>query len=141
MSEAFGVNSDRSKTCVAFAGLTSGMEARRSFDATPMPLGIETADDVFAQMIPRNTPLPCHHSQVFTTATNFQTKVDINILQGDSDTASGNQSIGKFRLEGIRRAFRGIPQIEVTFEIDTSGVVHVSAKDLKTQKMQSITLL
>ncbi|MBR2602561.1 MAG: Hsp70 family protein, partial [Clostridia bacterium] len=102
--------------------------------------GIETLGDVFAQIIPRNTPLPCHHSQVFTTAANFQTSVEINVLQGERGMASGNKSLGEFRLDGIRRALRGIPQIEVTFSIDTNGIVQVSARDLGTGRSQEITI-
>ena len=101
---------------------------------------IETLGDVFAKIIDRNTPLPCQHSQVFTTAANFQTSVEINVLQGEREIASANKSLGKFRLNGIRRALRGIPQIEVTFSIDTNGIVHVTAKDLGTNSTQDITI-
>jgi len=96
--------------------------------------------DVFAKIIDRNTPLPCQHSQVFTTAANFQTSVEINVLQGERELASANRSLGKFRLNGIRRAMRGIPQIEVTFSIDTNGIVHVTARDLGTGSSQDITI-
>ena len=109
-------------------------------DVTPLSLGIETLGDVFAKIIDRNTPLPCQHSQVFTTAANFQTSVEINVLQGERGMASANRSLGRFRLEGIRRALRGIPQIEVTFSIDTNGIVHVSARDLATNSSQNITI-
>ena len=109
-------------------------------DVTPLSLGIETLGDVFAKIIDRNTPLPCQHSQVFTTAANFQTSVEINVLQGEREIASANKSLGKFRLTGIRRALRGIPQIEVTFSIDTNGIVHVTAKDLGTMRSQDITI-
>lgn len=109
-------------------------------DVTPLSLGIETLGDVFAKIIDRNTPLPCQHSQVFTTAANFQTSVEINVLQGEREMASANKSLGKFRLNGIRRALRGIPQIEVTFSIDTNGIVHVTAKDLGTNSSQDITI-
>ncbi len=109
-------------------------------DVTPLSLGIETMGDVFAKIIDRNTPLPCQHSQVFTTAANFQTSVEINVLQGEREIASANKSLGKFRLNGIRRALRGIPQIEVTFTIDTNGIVHVTAKDLGTNSTQDITI-
>ena len=109
-------------------------------DVTPLSLGIETMGDVFAKIIDRNTPLPCQHSQVFTTAANFQTSVEINVLQGEREIASANKSLGKFRLTGIRRAMRGIPQIEVTFSIDTNGIVHVTARDLGTGSSQDITI-
>ena len=109
-------------------------------DVTPLSLGIETLGDVFARIIDRNTPLPCQHSQVFTTAANFQTSVEINVLQGEREIASANKSLGKFRLNGIRRALRGVPQIEVTFTIDTNGIVHVTAKDLGTNHSQDITI-
>ncbi len=126
--------------CLQGGVLTGTVNSLLLIDVTPLSLGIETVGDVFAQIIPRNTPLPCHHSQVFTTAANFQTSVEINVLQGERGTASGNKSLGKFRLEGIRRALRGIPQIEVTFSIDTNGIVQVSAKDLGTSRSQEITI-
>ena len=109
-------------------------------DVTPLSLGIETMGDVFSRIIERNTMLPVQRSQVFTTAANFQTSVDIHVLQGEREIASCNKTLGRFRLSGIRRALRGVPQIEVTFSIDTNGIVHVSAKDLGTGKHQEITL-
>ena len=109
-------------------------------DVTPLSLGIETMGDVFSRIIERNTILPVQRSQVFTTAANFQTSVDIHVLQGEREIASCNKTLGRFRLSGIRRALRGIPQIEVTFSIDANGIVHVSAKDLGTGKHQEITL-
>ncbi|MBE5801447.1 MAG: molecular chaperone DnaK [Clostridiales bacterium] len=109
-------------------------------DVTPLSLGIETMGDVFSRIIERNTILPCQRSQVFTTAANFQTSVDIHVLQGEREIASCNKTLGRFRLSGIRRALRGIPQIEVTFSIDANGIVNVSAKDLGTGKHQEITL-
>jgi len=96
--------------------------------------------DVFSRIIERNTTLPVQQSQIFTTAANFQTSVDIHVLQGEREIASCNKTLGRFRLTGIRRALRGIPQIEVTFSIDTNGIVNVSAKDLGTGKHQEITL-
>ncbi|MCR4876652.1 MAG: molecular chaperone DnaK [Clostridiales bacterium] len=126
--------------CLQGGVLTGSVNSLLLIDVTPLSLGIETVGDVFAQIIPRNTPLPCHHSQVFTTAANFQTSVEINVLQGERGVASGNKSLGKFRLDGIRRAMRGIPQIEVTFTIDTNGIVQVSAKDLGTNRSQEITI-
>ena len=109
-------------------------------DVTPLSLGIETMGDVFSRIIERNTTLPVQQSQIFTTAANFQTSVDIHVLQGEREIASANKTLGRFRLSGIRRALRGIPQIEVTFSIDANGIVNVSAKDLGTGKHQEITL-
>ncbi len=109
-------------------------------DVTPLSLGIETMGDVFSRIIDRNTTLPVQRSQIFTTAANFQTSVDIHVLQGEREIASCNKTLGLFRLSGIRRAMRGIPQIEVTFSIDANGIVNVSAKDLGTGKHQEITL-
>ena len=126
--------------CLQGGVLTGTVNSLLLIDVTPLSLGIETMGDVFAQIIPRNTPLPCHHSQVFTTAANFQTSVEINVLQGERGAASGNRSLGRFRLDGIRRALRGIPQIEVTFSIDTNGIVQVSARDLGTNRSQEITI-
>ncbi|MCQ2457362.1 MAG: molecular chaperone DnaK [Clostridia bacterium] len=126
--------------CLQGGVLTGAINSIVLIDVTPLSLGIETMGDVFAKIIDRNTPLPCQHSQVFTTAANFQTSVEINVLQGEREIASQNKSLGKFRLEGIRRALRGIPQIEVTFSIDTNGIVHVTAKDLGTNRSQDITI-
>ena len=109
-------------------------------DVTPLSFGIETMGDVFSRIIERNTTLPVQQSQIFTTAANFQTSVDIHVLQGEREIASANKTLGRFRLSGIRRALRGIPQIEVTFSIDANGIVNVSAKDLGTGKHQEITL-
>lgn len=126
--------------CLQGGVLTGAINSIVLIDVTPLSLGIETLGDVFAKIIDRNTPLPCQHSQVFTTAANFQTSVEINVLQGEREIASANKSLGKFRLNGIRRAMRGIPQIEVTFSIDTNGIVHVTAKDLGTNSKQDITI-
>ena len=126
--------------CLQGGVLTGAINSLVLIDVTPLSLGIETLGDVFAKIIDRNTPLPCQHSQVFTTAANFQTSVEINVLQGEREIASANKSLGKFKLDGIRRALRGIPQIEVTFTIDTNGIVHVSAKDLGTNRSQNITI-
>ena len=109
-------------------------------DVTPLSLGIETMGDVFSRIIERNTILPVQRSQIFTTAASFQTAVDIHVLQGEREIASCNKTLGRFRLTGIRRAPRCVPQIEVTFSIDANGIVHVSAKDLGTGKHQEITL-
>ena len=126
--------------CLQGGVLTGAINSIVLIDVTPLSLGIETLGDVFAKIIDRNTPLPCQHSQVFTTAANFQTSVEINVLQGEREIASANKSLGKFRLNGIRRALRGIPQIEVTFSIDTNGIVHVTARDLGTNSSQDITI-
>ena len=126
--------------CLQGGVLTGAIHSLVLIDVTPLSLGIETMGDVFARIIDRNTPLPCQHSQVFTTAANFQTSVEINVLQGEREVASANKSLGRFRLDGIRRALRGVPQIEVTFTIDTNGIVHVTAKDLGTNRSQDITI-
>ena len=126
--------------CLQGGVLTGNIHSLVLIDVTPLSLGIETMGDVFAKIIDRNTPLPCQRSQVFTTAANFQTSVEINVLQGEREIASANKSLGKFRLNGIRRALRGVPQIEVTFTIDTNGIVHVTAKDLGTGSSQDITI-
>ena len=109
-------------------------------DVTPLSLGVETVGDVFSRIIDRNTPIPVKRSQVFTTAANFQTQVEIHVLQGEREIASYNKTLGRFKLTGIRRALRGIPQIEVTFAIDANGIVNVSAKDLGTGRYQEILL-
>lgn len=109
-------------------------------DVTPLTLSIETVGGVATPLIDRNTTIPTSHSQVFTTSANFQTQVEINVLQGERPLAKDNKSLGKFKLKGIKRALRGVPQIEVTFDIDANGIVNVSAKDLKTGKSESITI-
>ena len=109
-------------------------------DVTPLTLGIETLGGVMTPLVPRNTTIPVEKSQVFSTAENNQTAVDINILQGERPMAGDNKSLGMFRLEGIAPAMRGIPQIEVTFNIDANGIVNVSAKDKATGKEQKITI-
>lgn len=109
-------------------------------DVTPLTLSIETMGGVSTPIIERNTTVPCSHSQIFTTAANFQTTVEVNVLQGERHFARDNKSLGKFTLKGIKRAMRGIPQIEVTFDIDANGIVSVSAKDLGTGKQQAITI-
>lgn len=109
-------------------------------DVTPLSLGIETLEGVCTRLIERNTAIPITKSQIFTTASSFQSSVEINVLQGERPMARQNRSIGKFKLNGIRRAPRGVPQIEVTFTIDANGIVNVSAKDLDTGKYQEITI-
>ena len=109
-------------------------------DVTPLSLSIETMGGVSTRLIERNSTIPTKYSQIFTTAANFQTSVDIKVLQGERKFAKDNKMIGEFKLKGIKRAMRGIPQIEVTFEIDANGILNVSAKDLKTGNSQSITI-
>ncbi len=109
-------------------------------DVTPLSLSIETVGGIATRLIDRNTTLPIHYSKIFTTASNFQTGVEVNVLQGERHFARDNKSLGKFRLGGIKRAMRGVPQIEVTFDIDANGIVNVSARDLATGKQQSITI-
>ncbi|MGC2310004.1 MAG: molecular chaperone DnaK [Candidatus Babeliaceae bacterium] len=109
-------------------------------DVTPLSLGIETLGGVTTRLIERNTTIPTRKSQVFSTAENNQTAVDIRVVQGEREFAKDNKSLGQFRLEGIAPAPRGVPQIEVTFDIDANGIVHVSAKDKGTGKEQKITI-
>ena len=138
-----GINPDE---CVAlgaalqggvFTGDVTGMVLR---DVTPLSLGIETMGGVCTKMIERNKAIPIKHTMVFSTAADNQTAVDINVLQGEREFAKDNKQLGMFRLDGIAPAPRGIPQIEVTFDIDSNGSVHVSAKDLGTGKEQNITI-
>ncbi len=109
-------------------------------DVTPLTLGIETLGGVSTPLVPRNTTIPVSKSQVFSTAENNQTAVDIHVLQGERPMAKDNKSLGMFRLDGIPPAMRGMPQIEVTFDIDANGIVNVSAKDKATNKEQKITI-
>ena len=109
-------------------------------DVTPLTLGIETLGGVMTTLVPRNTTIPVSKSQVFSTAENNQTAVDIHVLQGERPMAKDNKSLGMFRLDGIPPAMRGLPQIEVTFDIDANGIVNVSAKDKATNKEQKITI-
>ena len=138
-----GINPDE---CVAIGASIQGGVMNKEvggivlLDVTPLSLGIETAGGVCTKMIERNTTIPCKHSQVFTTYADNQPSVDINILQGEREMASDNKSIGNFRLDGIAPAPRGIPQIEVTFDIDANGIVNVSAKDKGTGKEQHISI-
>lgn len=109
-------------------------------DVTPLSLSIETMGGVATRLIERNTPIPTRHSKVFSTAANFQTNVEIKVLQGERQFAKDNKLLGNFRLNGIKPAMAGVPQIEVTFDIDANGIVQVSAKDLGTGKQQQITI-
>lgn len=109
-------------------------------DVTPLSLSIETLGGVATRLVERNTTLPVHYSKIFTTAAPFQRSVDIHVLQGERPMAKDNKTIGKFRLKGIKPAPAGVPQIEVTFDIDVNGILKVSAKDLDTGKEQSITI-
>lgn len=109
-------------------------------DVTPLSLSIETVGGVATRLINRNSTLPVHYAQIFTTAANFQTSVEIHVLQGERPMARDNKSIGKFRLTGIKRALRGVPQIEVAFDLDANGILKVSARDLGTGRSQEITI-
>src|SRR5690606_10743157 len=109
-------------------------------DVTPLSLGLETLGGVFTKLIERNTTIPTEKSQIFSTAADGQTVVDIHVLQGEREMAADNKTLGRFQLTGIPPAPRGVPQIEVTFDIDANGIVNVSAKDKGTGKSQKITI-
>ncbi|MDO4361837.1 MAG: molecular chaperone DnaK [Eubacteriales bacterium] len=138
-----GINPDE---CVAIGasiqgGVLSGdVEGIVLVDVTPLSLGIETLGGVFTKLIERNTSIPTRKSQVFSTAADNQTSVEVNVLQGEREMAAYNKSLGRFHLDGIAPARRGVPQIEVTFDIDANGIVNVSAKDLGNGKEQHITI-
>ena len=138
-----GINPDE---CVAIgaalqAGVLGGeVEGLLLLDVTPLSLGIETMGGVSTKIIERNTTIPTKKSQIFSTAADNQTSVEVHVLQGEREFARDNKTLGIFHLDGIMPAPRGIPQIEVTFDIDANGIVHVSAKDLGTQKEQSISI-
>lgn len=118
----------------------TGLNEVLLMDVTPLTLSIETVGGVATPLIKRNSTIPTRYSQIFTTAGNFQTSVEIKVLQGERQFAKDNKLIGNFKLNGIKRAPRGVPQIEVTFDIDVNGILSVSAKDLGTGKQQSITI-
>jgi len=120
--------------------LTGEVKDLLLLDVTPLSLGLETLGGVTTRLIERNTTIPTKKSQIFTTAADSQTSVDIHVLQGEREMAADNTTLGRFQLEGIAPAPRGIPQIEVTFDIDANGIVNVSAKDLGTGKEQKITI-
>ena len=143
-SEPFkGINPDE---CVAMGAalqagvLTGDVKGLLLLDVTPLSLGIETMGGVFTKLIERNTTIPVKKSQIFSTAADNQTSVEVNVLQGEREMAAANKSLGRFHLDGIAPARRGVPQIEVTFDIDANGIVNVSAKDLGTGKEQHITI-
>ena len=138
-----GINPDE---CVAVGAaiqagvLTGEVKDIVLLDVTPLSLGIETLGGVFTKLIERNTTIPTKKSQIFSTAADGQTSVDVHVLQGERPMAAGNVTLGRFQLTGIPPAPRGVPQIEVTFDIDANGIVNVSAKDLGTGKEQKITI-
>ena len=138
-----GINPDE---CVAIGAAIQGgvlggdVEGILLLDVTPLSLGIETLGGVCTKLIDRNTTIPTKKSQIFSTAADNQTSVEVNVLQGEREMAQYNKSLGRFHLDGIAPAHRGVPQIEVTFDIDANGIVNVSAKDLGTGKEQHITI-
>jgi molecular chaperone DnaK len=138
-----GINPDE---CVAIGAAIQGgvlggdVKDIVLLDVTPLSLGIETLGGVFTKLIERNTTIPVKQTQIFSTAADGQTSVDVHVLQGEREMAAYNKTLGRFQLSGIAPAPRGVPQIEVTFDIDANGIVHVSAKDMGTGKQQSIAI-
>jgi len=138
-----GINPDE---CVAIGAAIQGgvlggdVKGLVLLDVTPLSLGLETLGGVCTKLIERNTTIPTKKSQVFSTAADGQTSVEINILQGEREMAGDNKSLGRFHLDGIPAAPRGVPQIEVSFDIDANGIVNVTAKDMGTNKEQNITI-
>ena len=138
-----GINPDE---CVAVGAaiqagvLTGDVKGLLLLDVTPLSLGIETMGGVCTRLIERNTTIPARKSQIFSTAADNQTSVEVNVLQGEREMAAANKSLGRFHLDGIAPARRGVPQIEVTFDIDANGIVNVTAKDMGTGKEQNITI-
>ena len=138
-----GINPDE---CVAIGAAIQGgvlagdVKDVLLLDVTPLSLGIETLGGVFTKLIERNTTIPTRKSQIFSTAANNQPSVDVHVLQGEREMAAGNKTLGRFQLTGIAPAPRGVPQIEVTFNIDANGIVHVSAKDLGTGNEQKVVI-
>lgn len=120
--------------------LAGDVEGILLLDVTPLSLGVETMGGVMTKMIERNTTIPTRKTEIYSTAADNQTSVEIHVLQGEREMAAGNKTLGKFQLTGIPAARRGVPQIEVTFDIDANGIVNVSAKDLGTGKQQQITI-
>jgi len=138
-----GVNPD--EVVAAGAAVQAGVLAGEVkdmllLDVTPLSLGIETLGGVMTRLIERNTTIPTRKSQVFSTAADSQTSVEVHVMQGEREMAGDNRTLGRFHLDGIPPAPRGIPQIEVTFDIDANGIVHVMAKDKATSKEQKITI-
>ena len=138
-----GINPDE---CVAIGAaiqggvLTGEVKDLVLLDVTPLSLGIETYGGVFTKLIERNTTIPTKKSQIFSTAADGQTSVEVHVLQGEREIASYNKTLGRFSLTGIPPAPRGVPQIEVTFDIDANGIVHVTAKDMATNNEQKIAI-
>jgi len=138
-----GINPDE---CVAMGAALQGgvlvgdVKGMLLVDVTPLSLGIETMGGVMTKLVERNTRIPAHASQIFTTAADMQTSVEVHVLQGEREMAQYNKTLGRFNLDGIAPARRGVPQIEVSFDIDANGIVNVSAKDLGTGKEQHITI-